>query len=121
MPTTVLLIHGALGNAAQVEPLRALLDDAHDVHVIELDGHGDTPPADEKYSIDRFANGIRHFMTGRGIERAAFFGYSMGGYVALQFAAESPELVTSVVTLGTKLAWTPEGAARETSRLDAAT
>jgi pimeloyl-ACP methyl ester carboxylesterase len=60
-------------------------------------------------------------MTERRIERAAVFGYSMGGYVALLLAAESPELVTSVATLGTKLAWTPDVAARETSRLDAAT
>jgi pimeloyl-ACP methyl ester carboxylesterase len=97
-----------------------LLGDTHDVHVVELEGHGDTP-AVGAYRIDRFAQGVRDFMAAGQIERAAVFGYSMGGYVALYLAAESPELVTSVATLGTKLAWTPDVTARETSRLDATT
>jgi pimeloyl-ACP methyl ester carboxylesterase len=42
----------------------------------------------------------------------------MGGYVALKLAAESPELVSRVATLGTKLAWTPAVAAKEAGRLD---
>lgn len=72
----------------------------------------------EDYDLARFRANVRHAMAERGIDATAIFGYSMGGYVALSLAAESPELVGAVVTLGTKLAWTPEGAARETSRLD---
>jgi pimeloyl-ACP methyl ester carboxylesterase len=44
----------------------------------------------------------------------------MGGYVALHLAATRPARVAAVVTLGTKLAWTPEVAAWEASRLDPA-
>ncbi|HEY7395857.1 MAG TPA: alpha/beta hydrolase [Gemmatimonadaceae bacterium] len=55
------------------------------------------------------------------LSRAEFFGYSMGGYVALRLAAESPNMVSSIATLGTKLAWSPDFAARETSRLDPVT
>ena len=117
---TIILIHGALGSASQVAPLGALLGDAYDVQLVELEGHGDTPATANAYHIDRFAQNVRDFMAERHIERATIFGYSMGGYVALHLAAESPELVTSVATLGTKLAWTPDVAARETSRLDAA-
>jgi pimeloyl-ACP methyl ester carboxylesterase len=43
----------------------------------------------------------------------------MGGYVALALAAQSPGRVRRVATLGTKLAWSPDVAARETRRLDA--
>lgn len=118
---TLLLLHGALGSASQVAPLGALLADAHDVHAVELEGHGDTPPSETSYNVGRFAQGVREFMSERRIERAAIFGYSMGGYVALHLAAESPDLVTSVATLATKLAWTPAVAARETSRLIPAT
>ena len=60
-------------------------------------------------------------MNDRHISRAALFGYSMGGYVALHLAAKRPELVSSVATLATKLAWTPETAAHETARLVPAT
>jgi len=119
--TTLLLIHGALGAAPQVAPLADALRDTYDVHCVELRGHGDSPVAAGEFRIEYFAQDVRELMAARSIERAAIFGYSMGGYVALYLAARSPELVTSVATLGTKLAWTPDAAARETSRLDAAT
>ena len=60
-------------------------------------------------------------MDGASIDQADVFGYSMGGYVALYLAATSPDRVRRVATLATKLAWTPETAARECALLDAAT
>lgn len=117
----LLLIHGALGAGPQLAPLQSLLGTEYKTHVVELEGHGSTPSLGPAYDVARFAENVREFMHVRAIDRAAIFGYSMGGYVALALAAESPALVTSVATLGTKLAWTPEVAARETSRLDPAT
>jgi pimeloyl-ACP methyl ester carboxylesterase len=119
--TALLLLHGALGAAPQLAPLAAALESEHAVHLVELEGHGDTPATSASFDIGRFAENVRAAMRERDLARAALFGYSMGGYVALHLAAESPELVTSVMTLGTKLAWTPEVAAREVSRLDPAT
>jgi pimeloyl-ACP methyl ester carboxylesterase len=60
-------------------------------------------------------------MDGASIGQADLFGYSMGGYVALYLAATSPARIRRVATLATKLAWTPEIAARECALLDAAT
>lgn len=117
----LILIHGALGTASQMEPLVPLVADDRDVYVLELEGHGTTPSRTGEYSIERFAQNVRDLMAARAISRASIFGYSMGGYVALYLAAESPELVESVTTLATKLAWSPEVATRETSRLNPAT
>jgi pimeloyl-ACP methyl ester carboxylesterase len=117
---TTILIHGALGTGSQLEPLRSVLGNLDETFIIELEGHGGSP-ATEDYSIDRFADGIGALMSAHGVKRAALFGYSMGGYVALHLAATRPELVSSVATLGTKLAWTPAVAAREAGRLDPAT
>jgi pimeloyl-ACP methyl ester carboxylesterase len=116
----LILIHGALGSASQLRPLADALRRALTLHVVELDGHGDTPSARDAFAIEDFADDVRRFITTNAIRDAALFGYSMGGYVALHLAAESPELVSSVATLGTKLAWSPDVAARETSRLDPA-
>jgi pimeloyl-ACP methyl ester carboxylesterase len=115
----ILLVHGALGAAAQMTPLQSALGGS--AYMVELEGHGDTPMPAERYDVRRFAQNVRDYMRDRGIERAGVFGYSMGGYVALLLAAESPELVTSVATLATKLAWSPEVAVKETSRLDPTT
>jgi pimeloyl-ACP methyl ester carboxylesterase len=49
------------------------------------------------------------------------FGYSMGGYAALLLAAQRPHGLKGVITLGTKLAWDPDMAAKEVSRLHAPT
>lgn len=117
----LILIHGALGAADQMEPLRARLETHFRVHIVELDGHGSTPPTAAGFSIDSLAGGIQRYLESRGIARAALFGYSMGGYVALALAARIPGRVHSVTTLGTKLAWNPEVANRETKRLDPVT
>jgi pimeloyl-ACP methyl ester carboxylesterase len=116
----VILIHGALGAVDQLEPLAVLFGDRLRAHRLELEGHGSTP-SDAAYTTGRFVENVRSFMREKGIGRASMFGYSMGGYVALALAAESPELVARVATLGTKLAWSPDVAAKETSRLDAPT
>jgi pimeloyl-ACP methyl ester carboxylesterase len=117
----LILIHGALGSASQLRPLADALSGAHTLHVVELNGHGDTPAARDSFAIEHFADDVRRFISTNAIRDAAIFGYSMGGYVALHLAAESPELVSSVATLGTKLAWSPDVAAREASRLDPVT
>jgi pimeloyl-ACP methyl ester carboxylesterase len=116
----VILIHGALGAIDQLQPLATALQALGDVHRLELEGHGSTPSA-APFSTERFANDVRAFMAEQGIARASLFGYSMGGYVALAVAAQSPELVARVATLGTKLAWNPDVAVKETSRLHAPT
>ena len=41
----------------------------------------------------------------------------MGGYVALYLAKNHPEKVGKIITLGTKLSWTPDIAAKETKML----
>jgi pimeloyl-ACP methyl ester carboxylesterase len=118
--TNLLLIHGALGAAPQLEPLRRALEGTFDVHLVELEGHGGTPATSDRFEMPRFTEQVRSYIETRRLAPAAIFGYSMGGYVALLLAAESPALVSKVVTLATKFDWTPEGAAKETARLNPA-
>ena len=115
---SLILLHGALGSAAQMAPLARELESEFNVLVVELPGHGKTSSV-APFSIPAFAEHVLRFIDGRGVQRAHFFGYSMGGYVALFIAANTPERVISVTTLGTKFCWTPEVAAKECKRLDA--
>jgi pimeloyl-ACP methyl ester carboxylesterase len=112
----VLLVHGALGSASQLQPLRAALG-SRQTSVLELDGHGATAARSERYGMDLFAGQIATAIAGDTV----VFGYSMGGYAALLLAARRPQGLKGVITLGTKLAWNPEMAAKEVSRLDAPT
>lgn len=119
--TDLILLHGALGDASQLAPLATRLAGGGRVTALELEGHGATPLRGRPLRIQSFADTVVEAMDRRGIERAHVFGYSMGGYVALYLAATVPDRVARVATLATKLAWTPDVAARESAMLDATT
>ena len=117
----LILLHGALGDASQLAPLAAKLGNTRRLTVLELEGHGKTPFRDRPLRIETLAESVIEEMSARGIDRASFFGYSMGGYIALVVAATHPDRVERVATLATKFAWTSEIATRETAMLDPTT
>jgi pimeloyl-ACP methyl ester carboxylesterase len=114
--TEIVLIHGALGCAAQLGPLAQRLGSAARVHVLELSGHGLTPYSGS-FGITAFSNQLQGFIEVHCASAPLVFGYSMGGYVALYLAATMPDSVRGVITLGTKYAWNPEQAQREAQML----
>ncbi|MCW0295119.1 alpha/beta hydrolase, partial [Klebsiella pneumoniae] len=90
---------------------------ALEVHALDFSGHGAAAMRGDAFRIAAFVDDVRELLDARGVERAAFFGYSMGGYVALALAAREPQRVERVMTLGTKFRWTPEYAERESRML----
>ncbi len=117
LKSNLIVLHGALGSEVQFAPLKELLSPDFEVFSFNFSGHGGRA-FEGPYSIDRFAKEVSLYMQEKGLARAAFFGYSMGGYVALRFAHLFPEKCTGIFTLGTKFHWTPESAARETAMLN---
>lgn len=118
MKPDLLLLHGALGSAAQLDPLAGRLASDFAVHRLDFEGHGPLAPPERPYRTERFAENVLAYLDERGLERADIFGYSMGGYVGLWLAATAPERVRALATLGTMLAWSPEVAAAEERKLD---
>ena len=116
MKTPVLLLHGALGSAAMLEPLATQLQTADmPVRMMNFPGHGGLP-LPESFSMPDFIQAVDEYTA----DWMPFkvFGYSMGGYVALLLAAMRPLRVEAVATLGTKFDWTRESAGKETARLN---
>lgn len=58
-----------------------------------------------------FSGAVLRFLQDHHLPQVNIFGYSMGGYVALGLAARHPERLQKIVTLGTKLDWSPNVAA----------
>lgn len=113
----ILLLHGALGSRAQLGSLSAHIQ-GHEVRAIDLAGHGARPIPEEGLSFAHFVEDINAALDGAGWMDAHLFGYSMGGYAALLYAARHPGRVRSVATLGTKIRWDREGLDRELRMLD---
>ncbi len=113
----ILLLHGALGSETQMEPLAELLQNDVEVFTLDFSGHGGASFA-AAFGIETFTAEVLDFLDENGLETVDIFGYSMGGYVALNLARLHPERVGKIVTLATKFDWTPESAERESKMLN---
>lgn len=118
MKNPLLLLHGALGAASQFTPLIEKLKDHFDVQTFDFSGHG-ADDYDGILTMERLSNDILEYMDDHGLKRCDIFGYSMGGYAAVQLATEHPDRIHRIMTLGTKWRWDAESATKEVKMLDA--
>ena len=117
MKPTLLLLHGALGSPATLEPLAALLASEFEVKSFAFAGHGGRAVNPDTFTLTHFGVEVLDFLQDER-EPVHVFGYSMGGYAALLAASQEPGRFASITTLGTKLDWSLEAAAAETRLLD---
>lgn len=118
MSQKILLLHGALGSAASLNPLKEILEKDFEVFTYTFKGHGGNEIPHEDFTISNFANEVLVFLEENSLEKIAIFGYSMGGYVGLYLAKNFPEKVEKLYTLATKLNWTIEGSIKEAAMLN---
>ncbi len=118
---TIVIAHGALGSAEQMQPVAEAfrtLGDGAAVEVIEFPGHGRTPLSDASvFRLAAFVDDLAAIVATHAAP-PLLFGYSMGGYVGLALEARAPRTFAGIVTLGTKFHWDVATAEREASRLD---
>ena len=117
----IILLHGALGSANQLQPLAEALESHFEVHTFNFSGHGGRPFGNKQFSISLFSEQINEYMQVSGISRAPVFGYSMGGYAAMYLASRFPGKISKLITLATKYHWDEKTAAREVKMLDGKT
>jgi pimeloyl-ACP methyl ester carboxylesterase len=93
----LVLLHGALMTIEGFGKLLPPLAQTRQVIAIEQQAHGRTADIDRPFSYERMADDTAALLREIGIEGADFFGYSMGGAIALQVAIRHPELVRRLV------------------------
>ncbi|MEX2144489.1 MAG: alpha/beta fold hydrolase [Anaerolineales bacterium] len=99
----LLLIHGfplsSLMWAGQLESLSAQAQ----VLAPDLPGFGDSPIADPKYTVERYAEDCAAILDALDLlQPVAIGGLSMGGYIALAFARLFPERVGALLLISTR-------------------
>lgn len=91
------IMHGTGGHLeAFTKNLRAL-GERHRVVLYDLPGHGWTTTTETDLEIDDYMQHLLGLMDAVGIERAHLSGESLGGWVAVKFAARYPERVDRMV------------------------
>jgi pimeloyl-ACP methyl ester carboxylesterase len=96
----LVLLHGAFGFAEGWGAFLPTLTKTHQVIAIELQGHGHTNDIDRPLTFEQMADDAAALLKQLKIKNADFFGYSMGGTVALGVAIRHPELVRKLAFYG---------------------
>jgi 2-succinyl-6-hydroxy-2,4-cyclohexadiene-1-carboxylate synthase len=99
----VLLLHGFTGTGASLDDLAgALRRDGHRTLAPDLLGHGasDAPGHPARHDVARQAADLAAILRDLGAVPAAVVGYSFGGRIALRLALDVPDLVASLVLIG---------------------
>jgi pimeloyl-ACP methyl ester carboxylesterase len=89
----LLLLHGGLGQIEMFGPNLTKLAQNRQVIGVDLQGHGRTPLGDRELSLVDMGNDMAGVLKKLGYDKVDVLGYSMGGGVAFQFAAQHPEMV----------------------------
>lgn len=96
----LLLIHGLGARSEDWTPeMPAYTKGGFRVYAIDLLGYGRTDRPNIAYTIEQQADLIHGFLGAVHVEQADVIGWSMGGWVALEFALQHPESVRRLVAM----------------------
>lgn len=103
----LLLVHGWLGSSYDFFPLmQSLPSDARTI-AVDLPGSGASQKSGIDFSLDYYLKFLAEFLQLLGIDRIVLVGHSMGGELAVHFAARNPGLIDALVLID------PDGLAGE--------
>lgn len=100
----LLAIHGFPHDHTLWDAQRAALAPAARVITPDLRGFGASPPAEGVLSMREYATDLKNLLNEIRATPAVIMGLSMGGYVALAFAALFPDAVSALILCNTRAA-----------------
>jgi pimeloyl-ACP methyl ester carboxylesterase len=95
--TTVVLIHGISGSVDDWIKNIGVLARYHRVYAMDLIGFGKCDMGGPDISLKSMTDFVRRFMETQSIQTADVVGHSLGGRLAIRFAAEFPEMTEHLV------------------------
>ena len=95
----LVLLHGLMESSTMWGDTIIHLKDRHQLVVIDLPGFGQSGNIDEIHTMELMASIVSEILKAENISAASFIGHSMGGYVALAFAENFPEMIDGLILL----------------------
>ena len=102
--TPLVLIHGYPLDHSIWDEVAGLLENDFDLIIPDVRGFGESTTVDESYTMTDLAGDMAAILDSLGLEKAAFAGHSMGGYVALAFAKAFPDRISGLSLLASQTA-----------------
>jgi len=98
---TVLMVHGAGGEADLWRSLAAHLAPDTRTAALDLSGHGKSPRRDTAHTLETYVENILAAVDALGGEPVVIAGHSMGGALAQHLAVEHPQAVRGIILAAT--------------------
>jgi|SRR5579863_569936 len=95
--TPIVCVSGITANAFCFQALADELSHNHRVYAYDLRGRGDSDKPERGYSVEIHADDLVKLIDAWGLERPVVLGHSLGGYVALYFAAYYPDKLSKLI------------------------
>ncbi|MFI5110100.1 MAG: alpha/beta fold hydrolase [Terriglobales bacterium] len=95
----LVLVHGLGGRALDFAPIMPALARDHRVFALDLLGYDGSDRPDVDYSVTLETGILRQFLDSQRLTSVDLAGWSMGGWIAMQYAAQRPERLRRLVLL----------------------
>jgi pimeloyl-ACP methyl ester carboxylesterase len=95
----LVLVHGLGSSALDFVWLMPALARQHRVYALDLLGYGGSSKPDVDYSVGLQTGILRQFVDTLRLKQIDLAGFSMGGWISLEFTAQSPDRVRRLVLL----------------------
>jgi pimeloyl-ACP methyl ester carboxylesterase len=95
----VVLLHGMACDHTHLLPQLEHLSPRHRTVAFDLRGHGQSYRPGQRFSIDAFADDLSWLCDELSIDRPVLIGHSLGGSIALAYAAQHPDRVRALALL----------------------
>jgi len=93
---TLVILHGLYGASDNWISIARKLEQRFTIFIPDLRNHGHSPHT-SSHTYQEMVDDLHQFFNDHHITSAVVLGHSMGGKVAMMFAAEYPELVTGLI------------------------
>jgi pimeloyl-ACP methyl ester carboxylesterase len=98
----IVMIHGSgASRGVFAQQMESLVGRSHRAIALDLPGHGDSSDAwipAETYTVKGFASVVGEVLDRLGIERAAVFGWSLGGHIGIELLSWHPAVAGLMIT-----------------------
>lgn len=95
----IVLVHSIGGDRSDWSAVAPKLAEHHRVLIVELPGHGQSPPPAGAPTVEGAAAALLKTLDDRRVEHAILVGHSYGALVALRVAADKPKRAAAVVAV----------------------
>lgn len=94
--SVLVILHGLYGSSDNWISIARKLEDRFTVFIPDLRNHGQSPHT-STHTYQEMVTDLCQFFNDHHIQKATILGHSMGGKLAMMFAAEYPELITGLI------------------------